>query len=134
MTQALRLGCRCCSPGVVDTIASLVSWPRVASGQLLFFPGFLGQASELSRTEYSIQQEVGLRINFITWTGLQNGLQGLSLPTNWEPKSEELYTEFLGHVGAQLCSAERQRGQALCSHATVNRAVGWATQFPTCFS
>ena len=35
MTQALRLGCRCCSPGVVDTIASLVSWPRVHKGIII---------------------------------------------------------------------------------------------------
>ena len=128
IAQALRLGCRCCWPGGVDTIAALVSWPRVALERLLFLPGFSGQASELSRTEYSVQQEAGLGINFTAWTGLQ--MPRLLRPTNWRPKSEELHTECLGHVGARLCSAERL-GSLLTRYC--KQGCGMGTQFPTCF-
>ena len=109
-------------------IAALVSWPRVALERLLFLPGFSGQASELSRTEYSVQQEAGLGINFTAWTGLQT--PGLSRPTNWRPKSEELHTECLGHVGARLCSAERS-GSLLTRYC--KQGCGMGMQFPTCF-
>ena len=115
MTQALRLGCRCCWPGVVDTIASLVSWPRVALGWLLFFLGFSGQASELSRTEYSIQQEVRLGINFITWTGLQNGLQGCRDPLTGNPNQKNCTPSSLVTWGHSF-ALQRGREVGLSAH------------------
>ena len=96
-------------------IASLVSWPRVALRRCLFLPRFSGQASELSRTEYSIQQEVGLRINFTTWTGLQNGLQGCCDPLTGDPNQKNCTPSSLVTWGHGF-ALQRGREVGLSAH------------------
>ena len=97
-------------------IAALVSWPRVALGQLLFLPGFPGQASELSRTEYSVQQEVGLGINFTTWSGLQNVLRGCHHPLTGDPNQKTCAPRSLATWGPALLCREAERSGSLLTH------------------
>ena len=97
-------------------IVALVSWPRVALGQLLFLPGFSGQASELSRTEYSLQQEVGLGINFTTWSGLQNVLRGCCDPLTGDPNQKTCTPRSLATWGPALLCREAERSGSLLTH------------------
>lgn len=97
-------------------IAALVSWPRVALGQLLFLPGFSGQASELSRTEYSVQQEVGLGINFTAWSGLQNVLRGCRDPLTGDPSQKNCTPSSLATWGIAWLCREAERSGSLLTH------------------
>ena len=107
-------------------IAALVSWPRVALGQLLFLPGFSGQASELSRTEYSLQQEVGLGINFTTWSVLQNVLRGCRDPLTGDPNQKTCTLRSLATWGpALLCREAERSGSLLTHHSKQGCAMGY---------
>ena len=96
-------------------IAALVSWARVALGQLIFLPGFSGQASELSRTEYSLQQEVGLGVNFTTWSGLQNVLRSCRDPLTGD-RNQTCTPSSLATWGPALLCREAERSGSLLTH------------------